>query len=77
VVIEILGPTASASGPDDNDTIPLSPDQELRIRAEVDRFDKGMAMIWQMRLEALDVMKASCRRCSSEIDNMRNFLQVC
>jgi hypothetical protein len=76
VVVEILGPTAAAAVPDESDTIPLSPDQELRIHAEIDRFDKAMATIWQLRLEALEAIKKSCRRCNSEVDNMQNFLLV-
>lgn len=77
--MDILGPTAAAAaaGPEDADAIPLSPDQELRIAAQVEQFDKAMSIIWQARLEALDAMKACRGRRASELDNMRAFLQVC
>lgn len=76
--MDILGPTAAAAaaGPEDADAIPLSPDQELRIAAQVEQFDKAMSIIWQARLEALDAMKACRGRRASELDNMRAFLQV-
>jgi hypothetical protein len=76
VVVEILGPGAAAAVADESNTVPLSPDQVLRIHAETDRFDKAMATIWKLRLEALEALKKSCRRCSSEVENMQNFLLV-
>lgn len=79
VVVDILGPTAAAAAaanPEDADAIPLSPDQELRIAAQVDQFDKAMGIIWQARLEAAEGLQACRGRRASELDNMRTFLQV-